>query len=93
MGRPNQQQQSFAESLADIPRVPTGIMARHITNEADARLAHYLPLLEEASHPSVAEMSRPQLPEGVIDTPLIRLYNFLRTALYFFDLHRELIIL
>jgi mediator of RNA polymerase II transcription subunit 14 len=64
---------------ADIPRVPTGIMAQHITNEADARLAYYLQLPEDPTYPSGAEVPpRPHLPEGVIDTPLVRLYNFLR---------------
>jgi mediator of RNA polymerase II transcription subunit 14 len=65
-------------------------MARHITNEADTRLAYYLPLLEEPSHPSAFKV--PQLPEGVIDTPLVRLYNFLRMPLHCFELHRELIV-
>jgi hypothetical protein len=84
--------QFLAELLADIPRVPTGIMARHITNEADARLGHYLPLVEDTSHPGAEVAPRPQLPEGVIDTPLVRLYNFLRTPLNFFELHWEFIV-
>jgi mediator of RNA polymerase II transcription subunit 14 len=55
-------------------------MARYIANEADARLGHYVSLLEEASSTEIPP--RPQLPEGVIDTPLVRLYNFLRTLLF-----------
>jgi mediator of RNA polymerase II transcription subunit 14 len=58
-------------------------MARHITNEADARLAHYLPLPEGLSSAEV--LPRPQLPEGVIDAPLVRLYNFLRMFFNFCD--------
>lgn len=58
-------------------------MARHITNEADARLAYYLPLPEEPS--GVEVLPRPQLPEGVIDTPLVRLYNFLRMFFFTFQ--------
>ena len=57
-------------------------MARHITNEADARLAHYLPLLDEPPQGSATEvLPRSQLPEGVMDAPLVRLYNFLRTPI------------
>lgn len=59
-------------------------MARHITNEADARLAHYLPLLDEPPQLPAAELPpRSRLPEGAIDTPLVRLYNFLRTPVNF----------
>ncbi|KAG6920079.1 hypothetical protein DXG01_010147 [Tephrocybe rancida] len=62
--------------LQDFPRVPTGIMKRHITDEADARLAFYLPVPEEAQESSIPP--RPMLPPGVIDTPLVRVYNFLQ---------------
>ncbi|KNZ77769.1 Mediator of RNA polymerase II transcription subunit 14 [Termitomyces sp. J132] len=58
-----------------FPRTPTGIMKRHITDEADARLAFYLPLPEEAQNDIP---TRPQLPSGVVDTPLVRVYNFLQ---------------
>ncbi|KAG5717326.1 Mediator of RNA polymerase II transcription subunit 14, partial [Termitomyces sp. T112] len=61
--------------LQDFPRTPTGIMKRHITDEADARLAFYLPLPEEAQNDIP---TRPQLPSGVVDTPLVRVYNFLQ---------------
>ncbi|TFK44507.1 mediator complex subunit MED14-domain-containing protein [Crucibulum laeve] len=65
--------------LQEFPRAPTGIIKRHITDEADARLAFYLPLPEEPAPPAGVEIpSRPHLPEGVVDTPLVRLYNFLQ---------------
>jgi len=54
-------------------------MAQHIKDEADTRLAHYLPLPEAPTNFEVPP--RPKLPEGAIDTPLVRLYNFLRTYL------------
>lgn len=54
-------------------------MKRHISDEADARLAFYLALPEEAQNN--ADMpARPQLPPGVLDTPLVRVYNFLRMS-------------
>lgn len=57
-------------------------MRRHIADEADARLAFYLPPPppppEFANDPAQAPPERPQLPEGVIDTPLVRVFNFLR---------------
>ncbi|KAG6898140.1 hypothetical protein C0992_004856 [Termitomyces sp. T32_za158] len=53
-------------------------MKRHITDEADARLAFYLVLPEEAQNKADMPV-RPQLPRGVLDTPLVRVYNFLRT--------------
>ncbi|KAF8070340.1 mediator complex subunit MED14-domain-containing protein [Lyophyllum atratum] len=61
--------------LQEFPRLPTGIMKRHITDEADARLAFYLPLPEEGQ---LEIPQRPHLPEGVIDTPLVRIFNFLQ---------------
>ena len=56
------------------------MLKRHITDEADARLAYYLPLPAGQSEPipGVEVTGRPKLPEGVIDAPLIRLFNFLR---------------
>ena len=63
-----------------------GILKRHLTDEADGRLAHYLPLPEDTPlpPPGVELPPRPQLPEGVIDTPLARVYNFLRASLNYF---------
>lgn len=53
-------------------------MKRHITNEADARLAAYLPVLPETLPPGMDPPAQPQLGEGVIDAPFVRLFNFLR---------------
>ncbi|KAG5646818.1 hypothetical protein DXG03_002195 [Asterophora parasitica] len=64
--------------LQEFPRIPAGIMKRHITDEADARLAFYLPLPEEVQQAESQMPPRPQLPEGVIDTPLVRIFNFLQ---------------
>jgi mediator of RNA polymerase II transcription subunit 14 len=55
----------------DFPREPTGITKRYITDEADFRLAYYL--VPDPENPDVSK-----LPSGVVDTPLVRLYNFLR---------------
>lgn len=56
-------------------------MRRHIVDEADLRLAFYLPLPpDELPHQFINTPLRPQLPEGVVDTPLVRLFNFLRTS-------------
>ena len=64
----------------DFPRIPTGIIKRHITDEADARLAFYLPA--PADQPLIPDAPpRPQLPQDVVDAPLIRVYNFLRMSL------------
>lgn len=46
------------------------MLKRHITDEADTRMACYLLGTE------VPE--RPKLPEGTVDAPFVRLYNFLR---------------
>ncbi|KAG6866650.1 hypothetical protein C0991_000760 [Blastosporella zonata] len=46
-------------------------MKQHITDEADARLAFYLPLPEEAQN-HIEMPQRPLLLPGVIDTPLVR---------------------
>ncbi|KAK7057435.1 mediator of RNA polymerase II transcription subunit 14 [Favolaschia claudopus] len=65
--------------IQNFPRIPKGHMHRHITDEADAQLAFYLPLPEDhIPSPEVSFPPRPQLPEGVIDTPLIRIFNFLQ---------------
>ncbi|KAF9484518.1 MED14-domain-containing protein [Pholiota conissans] len=62
--------------LQEFPRIPAGIIKRHITDEADARLAFYLPLPE--SQPPLTSALRPQLPPDVTDAPLVRLFNFLQ---------------
>lgn len=54
------------------------MLKRHITDEADARLGFYLPLEEKPPEGALPEPKRPQLPEGVVDAPLVRLFNFLR---------------
>jgi mediator of RNA polymerase II transcription subunit 14 len=70
----------------EFPRTPTGIIKRHITDEADARLAFYLPY--PAGEPPMHDTPpRPQLPQDVVDAPLIRVYNFLRMSrLLFYQL-------
>jgi hypothetical protein len=68
------------EECVDFPREPSGIVKQFISDEADARLAKYLPLLPNAPPPP-PEQEPPKLPEGVADAPLVRLFNFLR-ALY-----------
>ncbi|KAH9924917.1 MED14-domain-containing protein [Fomitopsis serialis] len=66
-------------SVQEFPRKPSGWLKRHITDEADARLAFYLPLPADQALPPVAEVPpRPQLPEGVADAPLVRVFNFLQ---------------
>jgi mediator of RNA polymerase II transcription subunit 14 len=55
------------------------VLKRHITDEADFRMACYVPPAEPVDLPSGAEVpERPKLPEGTVDVPLVRLYNFLR---------------
>ncbi|KAF9220121.1 MED14-domain-containing protein [Gyrodon lividus] len=62
-----------------FPQEPTGVLKRHITDEADARMAYYLPLPEPVELPPNTEVhERPKLPEGTVDAPLVRLYNFLQ---------------
>ena len=63
--------------IAEFPRTPSGALKRHITAEADARLAFYLPP-DEPPPPGIDVPPRPQLPEGMVDAPLVRLFNFLR---------------
>ena len=60
-------------------------MRRHIADEADARLAFYLPppppppeLANDPAYVPPEMPERPKLAEGVTDTPLVRVYNFLR---------------
>ncbi|KAF7298154.1 Mediator of RNA polymerase II transcription subunit 14 [Mycena chlorophos] len=66
--------------LQEFPRIPTGHMKRHITDEADAQLAYYLPLPEDVPPPppGVVIPPRPKLAEGVVDAPLVRVFNFLQ---------------
>jgi mediator of RNA polymerase II transcription subunit 14 len=55
------------------------VLKRHITDEADFRMACYVPPAEPVDLPSGAEVpERPKLPEGTVDVPLVRLYNFLQ---------------
>ena len=67
-------------SNVEFPRIPSGIIKRHITDEANARLAFYLPM-PEATPPIPDAPPRPQLAPGVVDTPLVRVYNFLRESI------------
>jgi mediator of RNA polymerase II transcription subunit 14 len=70
--------------LVEFPRTPTGAIKRHITDEADVRLALYLPI--PADQPPIPDVPpRPQLPQDVVDAPLIRLYNFLRMSFLLFS--------
>ncbi|KAF8893946.1 mediator complex subunit MED14-domain-containing protein [Infundibulicybe gibba] len=64
--------------VQDFPRKPTGIVKQYVTNEADARLAMYLPLPPLQGPPEIQPPPKPQLPDGFIDTPLVRLFNFLQ---------------
>ena len=69
---------SFSD-FAEFPQEPTGVLKRHISDEADSRMAYYLPLPKQMDLPPDAEVpERPKLPEGTVDAPLVRLYNFLR---------------
>lgn len=72
---------NYAQLWAEFPRIPTGILARHITEEADKRLSRYLPISDSYnSDPGMNAWVTTQLPEGVIDTPLVRIFNFLRAC-------------
>ncbi|KAI9567227.1 mediator complex subunit MED14-domain-containing protein [Boletus coccyginus] len=63
----------------EFPQEPTGVLKRHIVDEADSRMACYLPLPEPVDLPSgTAAPERPKPPEGTVDAPLVRLYNFLQ---------------
>ncbi|KAJ6495613.1 mediator complex subunit MED14-domain-containing protein [Mycena vitilis] len=65
--------------IQDFPRTPTGLMKRHITDEADSQLAFYLPLPADHVPPLGATFPvRPQLADDVVDTPLVRVFNFLQ---------------
>lgn len=63
----------------DFPRRPSGPVKFQISSEADARLGFYLPMPEQPAPPPGVEVPPPRkLPDGVIDAPLVRLFNFLR---------------
>ncbi|EJD03366.1 MED14-domain-containing protein [Fomitiporia mediterranea MF3/22] len=65
--------------VQDFPRRPTGDLKRHIAEEADGRLAYYLPLpVDPNVPPELQPPLRPELPAGTVDTPLVRLFNFLQ---------------
>lgn len=69
--------------MSEFPRNPIGVVKRFITDEADARLACYLPIPEDEQQPpapaaTLPAPARPVLPPGAVDAPLARLYNFLR---------------
>ncbi|KAM6502426.1 Mediator complex subunit MED14 domain containing protein [Amanita muscaria] len=65
-------------SLQEFPRIPTGIMRRHIADEADNQLAKFVQYSTEEQPHGVELPPKPQLPDGKIDAPLVRLYNFLQ---------------
>ncbi len=73
-----------ATGIQEFPRIPTGVMKRYITEEADSRLGYYVPIPEEPLPPGVerppgyAPPTKPTLPEGFVDAPLVRVFNFLR---------------
>ncbi|KAJ6497836.1 mediator complex subunit MED14-domain-containing protein [Mycena sanguinolenta] len=65
--------------IQNFPRTPTGNMKRYISDEADLQLMIYQPLpADQIPPPGVTFPPRPQLPAGVIDTPLVRVFNFLQ---------------
>ena len=56
-----------------------GLMRKHIVDEANSRLAQYIALPPPEPLPPGVELPvRPTLQDGVKDTPLVRLFNFLR---------------
>ncbi len=65
--------------ILEFPRRPQGLFKKHITEEADLRLAFYLPV--HAPPPIIEAPPRPQLPEGLVDAPLVRVFNYLRMFL------------
>lgn len=65
----------------EFPRKPTGALKEHLTIEADNRLGCYLPVPDPEQPPDPGlppPPERPKLPSGVVDAPLVRIYNFLR---------------
>ncbi|KAI0644574.1 MED14-domain-containing protein [Trametes meyenii] len=63
--------------MQEFPRTPTGALKHNITEEANARLGFYLPP-DQPPPPGVEPSPRPELPEGVVDAPLVRVFNFLQ---------------
>ncbi|KAH8119598.1 MED14-domain-containing protein [Phellopilus nigrolimitatus] len=65
--------------VQDFPRRPTDMLKHHITDEANGRLAYYVPLPTDPDvPPEFQPPPRPQLPPGAVDTPFVRLFNFLQ---------------
>jgi mediator of RNA polymerase II transcription subunit 14 len=65
--------------VLEFPREPSGPLKGHLADEANARLAFYLPIPpDQLPPPGIDIPPRPQLPEGVADAPLVRVFNFLR---------------
>ena len=66
------------DSMVEFPRRPTGLIKQGITAEADARLSFYIPIpVDPNIPPEFAPPPKPKLPPGVVDAPLVRLYNYL----------------
>ncbi|KAJ3571005.1 hypothetical protein NP233_g4045 [Leucocoprinus birnbaumii] len=70
----------FLIEVGEFPRIPTGILKRHITEEADSRLGLYVqrPEPEQPYPPGFEPPPRPKLPPGYVDAPLVRIFNFLQ---------------
>lgn len=66
------------QPFIEFPRTPTGILKRHITDEADNLLAKFVQYSTKEQSSGMELPSKPQLPSGAVDAPLIRLFNFLR---------------
>ncbi|KAL0581807.1 mediator complex subunit [Marasmius crinis-equi] len=64
----------------EFPRIPTGIMKRYVTEEVDRQLGMFVPTPppQEPLPPGTVIPEKPELPEGVADTPIVRLFNFLQ---------------
>ncbi|KAJ3733741.1 MED14-domain-containing protein [Lentinula guzmanii] len=69
-----------ANSTQEFPRRPTGIMHSFIKEEIDRQLELHIPKPPPDFLPPGVEppSAAPELPEDVVDTPLIRLFNFLQ---------------
>ncbi|KXN90150.1 Mediator of RNA polymerase II transcription subunit 14 [Leucoagaricus sp. SymC.cos] len=66
-------------TLQEFPRIPNGILKRHITEEADSQLGLYVQRPEpEQVPPGFEPPPRPKLPPGYTDAPLVRIFNFLQ---------------
>lgn len=87
---------AYAVCNLEFPSEPTSVLRQHIADEADLRMACYLPLPDKPEFaPNPEDPPRPQLPEGAVDAPLVRLFNFLRkrenflSSKYLLRLHRN----